>query len=120
MEGTQVVFDWSKLATVTNTSYTGETVDGIELTGFNIATNKAGQFRVYAPSSKGNAYFTLNAGDKTITKVELTFTDATYIGPLEADGYADGKWTGSANEVTFTNTGSKQARITKIVVTVAD
>lgn len=118
-EGTTVTFDWTTLATTTDTEYTGQTVDGVTLQGYRIATNKAGQLRVYKPNDGDNAYFTLSA-DKLITKVEITFTGEANDGPLSADGYADGIWTGSANSVTFTNTSAEQARITKIVVTLGD
>jgi RPA family protein len=115
-EETVVVFDYTQV-TETNTSYTGTTVDGVTLTGFRIATNKSGQLRIYAPNSEGNATLTLNSGDKKMTKIEFTFTGAENVGPLSASGYADGVWTGEANEVTFTNDGTAQARVTQIKVT---
>ena len=103
--------------TETNTSYTGTTVDGVTLSGFRIATNKAGQLRIYAPSSEGNATLTLNSGDKKMTKIQFTFTGSDNLGPLSATGYADGVWVGESNEVTFTNDGTAQARVTKIEIT---
>ena len=117
--GSTVVFDWTTLATTTNTSYTGETIDGIALTGTRIATNKAGQLRIYAPTSTQPAgSLTLNSGDKKMTKIAFTFVSGKE-GPLEATGYADGVWTGEANSVTFTNTGA-QAQVTKIEITLAE
>ena len=118
-DGTTVTFDWATLATTTNQEYTGQTVDGVKLEGYRVATNKAGQFRVYKPDNGDNAYFTLSA-EKLITRVEITFTGEDNDGPLTAEGYADGVWEGSANAVTFTNASTEQARIKKIVVTLGN
>ena len=95
-----------------NTNYKGETKDGVELSGTNISTNKDGQLRVYA----GSGEFTLDAGSQKITKIELTFSGSN-TGTFTTSGYSDGVWTGSQSKVNFKNSG-KQARITKIVVTV--
>ena len=108
-ESKTVIFNYAGVAS--NTGYTGETIDGVTLSGSNIATNKDGQLRVYANTGT----FTLNAGSQAITKVELTFS-GNYKGTFNLSGYSDGVWTGSQSEVIFKNTGS-QARITKIVVT---
>lgn len=117
--GSTVVFDWKKLATTTNREYTGETVDGIVLTGTKIATNKDGQLRIYAVSgTTPGGTLTLNSGDKKMTKIAFTFV-TNKEGALEATGYADGVWTGEANSVTFTNTGA-QAQVTKIEITLAE
>lgn len=118
-DGTTVTFDWATLATTTNQEYTGQTVDGVKLEGYRVATNKAGQLRVYKPDNGDNAYFTLSA-EKLITRVEITFTGEDNDGPLTAEGYADGVWEGSANAVTFTNASAEQARIKKIVVTLGN
>lgn len=117
---TTVTFDWSKLATITDTEYTGTTVDGITLTGTRIAINKDGSFRIYATSSSASGgSVTFNSGDKKMTKIEFTFTSDNYTGTLEAEGYSNGVWTGESNEVRFVNTG-KQARVKKIVITVTE
>lgn len=105
-----VTFDYKGVAT--NTNYKGETIDGVELSGTNISTNKDGQLRVYA----GSGEFTLDAGSQKITKIELTFSGSN-TGTFTTSGYSDGVWTGSQSKVNFKNSG-KQARITKIVVTV--
>ena len=105
-----VTFDYKGVAS--NTSYTGETIDGVKLSGTNIATNKDGQLRVYASTGE----FTIDAGSQKITQIELTFSGSN-TGTFNTSGYSDGVWTGSQSKVTFKNSG-KQARITKIVVTV--
>ena len=106
-----ITFDYKGVAT--DSGYTGETIDGVTLSGSNIATNKAGQLRVYANTGT----FTLDAGSEKITKIELTFSGSSNTGTFNTAGYSDGVWTGSQSKVTFKNSGA-QARITKIVVTV--
>lgn len=104
-----VTFDYNGVSS--NTEYTGETIDGVTLSGENVSTNKNGEFRVFANTGT----FTLNAGNQKMTKIELTFS-GNYKGTFTLDGYSDGIWNGNANAVTFKNTGS-QARIKKIIVT---
>lgn len=94
----------------TDQSFTGDTYGEIVLTGSRIALNQSGQFRVYA----NDGTFTLSVQDANITSIEIT-VDASNGDNLVAEGYADGKWTGSASSVTFTN-GSKQTRIKTIKV----
>ena len=111
-ETTQNVVTFDYAGASTNTSYSGETIDGVTLSGSSISTNKAGEFRVFANTGT----FTLDAGSQTITKIEFTFSGTSYTGTFVLDGYTDGVWSGNASKVTFNNTGS-QARIKKIVVT---
>jgi hypothetical protein len=111
-ETTQNVVTFDYAGASTNSSYSGETIDGVTLSGSSISTNKAGEFRVFANSGT----FTLDAGSQTITKIEFTFSGNSYKGTFDLDGYTDGVWSGNASKVTFNNTGS-QARIKKIVVT---
>lgn len=105
-----VTFDYNGVSS--NSNYTGETIDGVTLSGENVSTNKNGEFRVFANTGT----FTLNAGNQKMTKIELTFSGNDYKGTFTLDGYSDGIWNGNANAVTFKNTGS-QARIKKIIVT---
>lgn len=112
-----VVFDYTSVST-SDQSYTGETVDGVTLSGYRIATNQSGQLRLYKPDNGDNAYIILNSGDKKMTRIELTFVSDKYVGKIEAEGYSNGVWTGNASEVKLVNTGGvEQARITKITIT---
>lgn len=111
-ETTQNVVTFDYTGASTNSSYSGETIDGVTLSGSSISTNKAGEFRVFANVGT----FTLDAGSQTITKIEFTFSGDSYKGTFDLDGYTDGVWSGNASKVTFKNTGT-QARIKKIVVT---
>lgn len=111
-ETTQNVVTFDYTGASSNSSYSGETIDGVTLSGSSISTNKAGEFRVFA----NEGTFTLDAGSQTITKIEFTFSGNSYKGTFDLDGYTDGVWSGNASKVTFNNTGS-QARIKKIVVT---
>lgn len=75
--------------------------------------NKDGDIRLYANNSL------VIASEKTIVKIEFTFTSASYTGTISATPgtYSNGTWTGSANSVSFTNTGSSQARIKTMTIT---
>ena len=76
--------------------------------------NKDGSLRLYT-----NNYIEI-ASEKTITKIEFTFSTG-YTGTITATPgtYSNGTWTGSANSVTFENTGS-QARIKTMTITYAN
>ena len=72
--------------------------------------------RVYA-----NGTFTISS-ENSITRIVLTFgsgdTDSTLsVGSVGSYNSSTGTWTGSANSITFTNTGSGQRRIASITVT---
>lgn len=83
--------------------------------GNNLApgVNKDGDIRLYANNSL------VIASEKTIVKIEFTFTSASYTGTISATPgtYSNGTWTGNANSVSFTNTGSSQARIKTMTIT---
>lgn len=123
-----VTFDFS---TITTTGTAAPmTVDGITLTPKKAAgnpapgTNKAGEWRLYLANQ-------LEVSGATITKIEITFSSASYMGSnFSADPgtytTADkvGTWIGSASTVTFTNGvvggTNTQARMKKIEVTYSE
>ena len=70
----------------------------------------------------GGNYFTVDAGANTMTAIDLTFASGggTNAITTNAGEYADGAWTGSATNVTFTIGGtSGHRRIATISVTLA-
>ena len=72
--------------------------------------NGGGQLRVYK-----NSTFTITAPEgKVITAIDVNIAKGT----ITADGYAESKWAGSAENVTFTVTAN--AQISTILVTLAD
>lgn len=74
--------------------------------------NTGESLRLYASNS-----ITLKGSD--ITKIVLTLVGEEKHMRLEGEGYADGIWTGKADEVTLTvpSTSGSQARIQRMVVT---
>ena len=103
---------------------TEPTVEGDSIGAVNATYNTSSTLRVY----RGHKLtFT---SSKTITKIELTFTDSSRQGSLEVNvgTYASAVWTGTANAVEFFNqtydaVGEKvniQARITGIKITYAE
>lgn len=74
------------------------------------SSNGGGQLRVYK-----NSTFTITAPEgKVITAIDVNIAKGT----ITADGYAESKWAGSAESVTFTVTAN--AQISTILVTLAD
>lgn len=118
-------FDFS---TITTTGTAAPmTVDGITITPQKAAgqnppgTNKSGEWRLYLANQ-------LEVSGATITKIEITFTSASYMGSsfsAAPGAYATsgtiGTWTGNAANVVFTNGvvggTNTQARMKKIEVT---
>lgn len=100
------------------------TVDGVTVT-FNKGSNpnvpkfysKGNAVRVY-----GGAYFTVDAGEKKIAKIVITFGsgDQTNEITVDAGEFATNTWTGDASTVKFTVGGTKgHRRIAKITVVLA-
>ena len=104
----------------------GDAVESVTSGVVNIAFNKGNNSNVPKYYSTGEAirtyggnYFTITS-ENTITSVKLTFAsgeDANAI-TTDVETYSDGTWTGSANSVKFTVSGSSgHRRISKFAVT---
>ena len=104
----------------------GDAVESVTSGVVNIAFNKGNNSNVPKYYSTGEAirtyggnYFTITS-DNTITSVKLTFAsgeDANAI-TTDVETYSDGTWTGSANSVKFTVSGSSgHRRISQFAVT---
>ena len=109
-----VTFDFSN-------GETALTITPITITKNGNTAWRTESFRINSSAGANAIVLTADSG-YNITKIEFTYTTTSYTGLLStATGTytLDGKsatWTGSSNKVSFTN-GSKQARITKLVVT---
>ena len=120
---TDVTIDFSAQNYTNSQDFDGQTVtiDGISMTfskGTGTTTPKyytsGTSMRLYA----GNTMIV--AADNAITKIVFTYSQGAWPSDCVTEGaYADGVWAGNANSITFTNTGSAQVRIQKMVVTLA-
>ena len=112
--GGSVTFDFSK-------GETSLTIAPITITKNGNTGWRSESFRVNSGAGANAIVFTAESG-KTIEEIVFTYTTTSYNGAFTATtgsytlSSTTGTWTGSSNSVSFTN-GSKQARITKVVVT---
>ena len=119
-----VTIDFSKQGFAN--AQTVETVEddgGLISISFSSGTNTNYPPKYYNSGSAVRLYgsntFTVDAEDGSqITKIEFVFVDG-YAGDLKADvgSYTSPTWTGSAGSVTFTNNGTGQSRIKKMIIT---
>ena len=118
-----VTIDFSKQGfTNAQTVETVEDDGGLISISFSKGTNANNSPKYYTSGSAVRLYggntFTVKAEDGSqITKIEFVFVDG-YAGDLKADvdSYTSPTWTGSAGSVTFTNNGTGQSRIKKMII----
>ncbi len=118
----EVVIDFSQQGYANAQDFDGKTVefDGVSLTfskGTGSTTPKyydsGTNMRIYA----GNT-MTVTC-DKNITSIVFTYAQGAWAQDMVNTGtITDGNWSGEAESILFTNTGSGQIRIKKLVVTV--
>ncbi len=119
---------WAEEETITfSDKYSANTVvDGVSIDGtnFSVTFNKRDGGTATQYYTNGTAVRWYGGGTlvvsstNTITQIEITFTQTANSISTNVGNYESGTWTGSANSVTFTQSGtSGQCRISAIKVT---
>ena len=122
---TAVTIDFSAQNYENGADVTSLVVDGVTLT---FSQGEGSNAPKYYTSGSAIRLYSKNtmevSATENITKIEFTYsgTGAWTTTSASTGAYADGAWTGSANDITFTNdnNGTTQVRIQKMVVTLGE
>jgi hypothetical protein len=122
---TAVTIDFSAQGYENAADVTTLTLDGVTLT---FSQGEGGNAPKYYTSGSAVRLYSKNtmevSASENITKIEFTFSgNGTWTATSASVGaYADGAWTGKAQDITFTNdnSGTTQVRIQKMVVTLGE